>query len=104
MAESDLKFDTDKMLEASNAYLSDASDMKTLRDNLKKALDDLKSGWDTEAGAAFFAKFEEDWYENVGDYAAVIEYMGNNLAQCKTEYDSVYTMADKIRLKDAGEC
>lgn len=84
---------------AKSGYNDCAARMKTLRDTLKNAVDDIRSEWDSDGGKAFFKKFDDEWYKNFNDYIAVVEHMSENMTKSKSKYRPIFDEADKINLK-----
>ncbi len=99
MASTPLKISEEAMETAKSGYNDCASRMKSLRNTLKNAVDDIRSGWDSDGGKAFFEKFDDEWYKNYNDYIAVIEHMSENLAKSKSKYQPLFSEADKLNLK-----
>lgn len=99
MASNLLMINEEAMETAKSSYDSCALRMKTLRDNLKTAVDDIRTGWDSDGGKAFFEKFDNQWYKNFNDYIAVIEHMSDSMAKSKSKYQPLFEEADKISIK-----
>ena len=45
-----LQYDTEKMIEVKQAYVNAVSKMEDIKSKMQKMVDDVKEGWDTEAG------------------------------------------------------
>ena len=99
MASIPLIINEEAMETAKSGYDDCASRMRTLRDKLKTAVDDIREGWDSDAGKAFFKKFDEQWYKNFNDYIAVIEHMSENMTKSKNKYQPLFDEADNLNLK-----
>lgn len=99
MASTPLKISQEAMETAKTGYDGCATRMKSLRDTLKNSVDDIRSGWDSDGGKAFFAKFDDEWYKNFNDYIAVIEHMSENMTKSKSKYQPLFDEADKLNLK-----
>lgn len=93
-----LMLNEEAMSTAQKQYADQAVRMKTLRDTLKTAVDDIRSGWQSNGGTEFFNKFDDEWYKNFNDYIAVIEHMSENMTNSNNKYQEVYTAANKIKL------
>lgn len=93
-----LKFDLDVMKNAEASYQDYATRMAAVKTNLRQAIDAVRSDWDTDAGAAFFAKFDDDWERNVEDYIAVIQHMSDNMRIANSNYSSVWEEAKALNL------
>jgi len=90
--------DSDALKKAKNDYMEYASQMKELKSKLEKAVDNLKTGWNTEAGKEFFKKYEDDWLNNLEDYIKVIEHMSDNMSIADNIYLTVFEEAKKVKL------
>lgn len=99
MASAPLKISEEAMDTAESGYDRCAEKMKSLRDDLKSAVDEIRSGWDSDGGKAFFEKFDDEWYKNFNDYIAVIEHMSDNMQKSKSKYQPLFDEADKLNLK-----
>lgn len=99
MASSILKISQEAMESASSNYADCVSRMTMLRNNLQRAVDNIKADWQTEAGKAFFQKFNDEWYKNFNDYIDVINYMSDNMRKSKNRYQVVFDEADKLGIK-----
>ena len=62
------------------------------------AVDDIRSGWKSDAGDAFFKKFDDEWKKNFDDYINVINHMSSNMQIAKNKYQAVFDEADKLKL------
>lgn len=73
--------------------------MIDLKAKLSVAVEDIKEGWDTQAGDAFFEKYGNEWDKNISNYIEVIQNMSRNMQIADSKYQSVYETAQIIRLK-----
>lgn len=95
---STLKIDQDAMQSAKKEYDNCVTRMTSLRDNLKIAVDDIRAGWKSDGGKAFFEKFDDQWYKNFNDYIAVIGHMSDNMDRANGKYQEIFEYADKLSL------
>lgn len=93
-----LYLDKDALDKAKTNYSTYAQDMKTLKTKLESAVDDIRSGWKSDAGDAFFKKFDDEWKKNFDDYINVINHMSCNMQIAKNKYQAVFDEADKLKL------
>lgn len=70
--------------------------MNTLRTDIENALNDLKSGFDTAAGAQFFKACGNKLLKPMEAQALVIEHVSNNLKTAKTSYASVFSEYEEL--------
>ena len=99
MASARLKISEEAMDAAKSSYDDCVEKMKQLRKNLKKAVEEIRSGWDSDGGEAFFVKFDDEWYKNFNDYIAVMEHMSENIQKAKNKYQPLFEEADKLKLR-----
>lgn len=99
MASNMLKINEEAMETAKSGYNDCATRMRTLRDTLKQSVDEIRTGWNSEGGKAFFKKFDDQWYKNFNDYIDVIEHMSDNMTISKNKYQPLFDEADKLNLK-----
>ena len=90
MASARLKISEEAMDAAKSSYDDCVEKMKQLRKNLKKAVEEIRSGWDSDGGKA---------YKNFNDYIAVMEHMSENIQKAKNKYQPLFEEADKLKLK-----
>ncbi len=80
-------------------YQEQAQRMIDLKAKLSVAVEDIKDGWDTQAGDAFFEKYGTEWEKNISKYIEVIQIMSRNMQIADSKYQSVYETAQKISLE-----
>ena len=93
-----LYLDRDALSTAKSNYSSYATRMATLKTNLETAVTDLRAGWKTDAGDAFFKKYDDEWVKNLTDYINVINHMSSNMKIATDKYQEVFDEADKLNL------
>ena len=94
-----LKIDKEAMKTAKRGYDDCVQRMTELQNTLKTAVDEIRSGWKSDGGKAFFEKFDDQWYKNFSDYIAVIGHMSDNMDIANQKYQEIFDEADKISLK-----
>lgn len=87
------------MNKAQENYLECATRMDSLKTKLQAAVEDIRSGWDSDAGKAFFEKFDDEWCKHLTDYTAVIKHMSENMEDSIRKYHPLFEDADKINLQ-----
>lgn len=93
-----LYLDKDALETAKTKYSSYAQDMSALKTKLETAVDDIRNGWKSDAGNAFFTKFDDEWKKNFDDYINVINHMSSNMQIAKNKYQAIFDEADKLNL------
>ena len=86
------------MQQAKTNYDDCAARMKSLRNKLSATVDEIRGAWDSDAGKAFFKKFDDEWLKNFDDYTNVIKHMSDNITKAERKYSPLFDEADKIKL------
>ena len=60
--------------------------MNDLKDNMQNVVDSVKDAWKSEAGEAFFKKYDEEWLKGFTHYTEVLEHMVKNLDIATEKY------------------
>jgi len=95
----DLKIDTDFMQTTIDEYQNIYEDILALKDCLTKEMENLKSVyWQSEAGNAFFDKYNAGWADNVEVYLNVVLFLKDQLQKAKGSYEGLCIAADKIKI------
>ena len=94
-----LKYDTDKMFSVKLSYDIAVNDLETLKNKMQAMVDSVKEGWDTDAGKAFFEKYNDEWLKGFNQYKEVLGHMSENLNVAKGKYTEVTNLAKKTTLK-----
>lgn len=93
-----LKYDTDKMKEVKKVYDNAVKNMEDIQATMKTMVDDVKEGWNSEAGDAFFEKYDEEWLKGFNQYKEVLSHMSENLNTAQGKYTEVSDLAKKTKL------
>ena len=93
-----LKYDIDKMLEVKQVYADAVSKMTEIQKTMQKMVDSVKDGWDSDAGKAFFEKYDEEWLKGFTQYKQVLRHMSENLNTAQGKYNEVTELAKKTKL------
>lgn len=90
-----MKYDTEAMRNSAQSYRDTAKKLKTVKEELKQHITDLKNEhWRTSAGEAFLNLYEDSWATNIDKYSAVMEEMAVQLDSAADKYD---TVTDKLK-------
>ena len=93
-----LQYDTEKMIEVKQVYADAVSKMTEIQKKMQKMVDSVKEGWDTDAGKAFFEKYDEEWLKGFNQYKEVLRHMSENLNTAQGKYTEVSNLAKKTKL------
>jgi WXG100 family type VII secretion target len=97
----DFKTELEAFDVAIKEYQTAAEDIKRIKDLLQNSIEDLKNtDWKSEAGEAFFSKFNTDWVENIDLYIKIVELMNEILNETKNNFAELVTEAQAITYGD----
>lgn len=86
----DLKYDTEQLAQSASKYREAAEIMNSVKQDLKTKVAALKDvHWQSTAGEAFMAMYQDTWAESVDKYVAVLNKMAELLDRAVQDYDSV---------------
>jgi uncharacterized protein YukE len=63
---------------------------------LKASFEQLHTDWDSDAGKAFFQRFEDDLIGNLKKYAIVFKHINENLTTASDKYEEVFRVAETV--------
>ena len=93
-----LYLDKDALNMAKTNYSTYADDMDILKSTLETAVEDIRKDWKSDAGDAFFTKFDDEWKKNFDDYINVINHMSSNMQIAQNKYQAIFDEAEKLKL------
>lgn len=93
-----LQYDTEKMTEVKQTYVDAVSKMTEIQKKMQKMVDSVKDGWDSDAGTAFFEKYDEEWLKGFNQYKEVLTHMSENLNTAQGKYTQITNLAKKTKL------
>ena len=106
MAKADyLKYDTEQMATTRRIYLecingTDTSDgMLAIQTKMQAMVNEVKDAWKSEAGEAFFEKYDNEWLKGFTQYKEVLEHMAENLDVAEGKYSEVTRQAEALKIR-----
>lgn len=93
----DLYVDESALNQAASNFMRAHDDLSSLKDKINNCVSGLKTDWNTNAGEAFFQKFEEELIHNLELYIDVFEHISTNLSDAVNTYSSVFDKADDLK-------
>lgn len=96
-ANSDFRYDQQVFDTAIRDYQDVKNRFQRTKDILTRCIDSLREGWQSEAGDAFFADFDDDLSPSLDKYINFLSYLIESLQSAKTQYDSVVDKAASLR-------
>ena len=94
-----LKYDTEQMGETKRIYKECVNDMETLKAKMEKMVEDVRDGWKSEAGTAFFDKYDNEWLQGFVQYKEVLTHMADNLDVAKGKYSEITRQAKALKIR-----
>lgn len=96
MAKADLSYDSDAFSTAIAEYTSARNSFKRIKSNMTECTDALRSGWQSDAGDAFFSSFDDDLSPALDKYINFMDYLIDILQKASAEYDPIVTEAEQL--------
>lgn len=93
----DFKVNIDVLGSTITVYQTAIDDLETAVSDAQDAIDLLKSsGWQSGAGDAFFANFDDEWKDGIEKRILVLKHLKECLDIAETEYSGLVEDAVKI--------
>ena len=84
-----LQYDTEKMNAVKDTYNKSAETMDKIAKNMNNMVETIKTAWKSEAGEAFFKKYNDEWLKGFNQYKEVLEHMAANLNDASGKYSEI---------------
>ena len=94
-----LKYDTEKMESVKTTYNACVADMDALQSKMQTMVDEVRDAWKSEAGDAFFDKYDNEWLKGFKQYKEVLQHMAENLDVASGRYSEVTQQADALKIR-----
>lgn len=93
-----LKVDIDVLDSTIKTYNTEISNLQQAKDTIKRSLTVLKSsGWNSNAGNAWFSLLDDEWLKNVDYQIRVLDQLRSNLVVARDEYIAVYNEQEALK-------
>lgn len=96
-ANSDFRYDQQVFDTAIRNYQDVKDQFQGTKDILTRCIDSLREGWQSDAGDAFFADFDDDLSPSLDKYINFLSYLIESLQSARMQYDSVIDKAGGLR-------
>ena len=94
-----LKYDTDKMQTVKATYNTCVADMDALQAKMQAMVDEVRDAWRSEAGDAFFYKYDNQWLKGFTHYKEVLSHMASNLDVASGRYSEITQQANALKIR-----
>lgn len=94
-----LKYDTEKMESVKITYNACVADMDAIQSKMQTMVDEVRDAWKSEAGDAFFDKYDNEWLKGFKQYKEVLQHMAENLDVASGRYSEVTQQADALKIR-----
>ena len=94
-----LKYDTEKMVSVKNTYIKCVGDMNDIQKRMRKMVEDVRDAWKSEAGDAFFEKYNNEWLKGFTQYKQVLTHMASNLDVASGRYSEITKQANALKIR-----
>jgi len=101
-----LKYDTEQMAETRRIYKecifgSDGTGgLLGIQAKMQVMVDEVKEAWQSEAGEAFFDKYNNEWLKGFVHYQEVLEHMADRLDVAERNYSEITRQAEALKIKE----
>ncbi len=93
-----LKVNIDTLQTTIQTYDTEITNLRAARASIQSSLSSLKSsGWDSNAGKAWFSLLDDEWLKNIDFQIRMLERLRNNLIIAKDEYMEVYNEQQALK-------
>lgn len=96
-ANSDFRYDQQAFDTAINNYRDVKDRFQKTKDILTRCINSLREGWQSDAGDAFFADFDDDLSPSLDKYINFLSYLIESLQSARSQYDSIVDKASSLR-------
>lgn len=96
-ANSNLRYDSDIFQTTIDQYREAKDKFEATKKVLTDCIESLRQGWQTDAGDAFFANFDDDLSPALDKYINFMDYLIESLEAAKNKYDTVVDKAEALR-------
>lgn len=87
---SKLRIDFDVLNKTISVYEESIQEFRNIEKRIKKILASLKSsGWDSNAGRAWFSLLDDEWIQNIEFQVRTLESLKKDLETARAEYEKV---------------
>lgn len=94
-----LQYDTDKLEQTKKVYEDSVTVMNDIQTKMSDMVNEVKDAWKSDAGDAFFNKYNDEWLKAFTQYKEVLEHMAANLDIANNEYSEITQQANALKIK-----
>lgn len=94
-----LKYDTEEINNAKNEYKRMADSMNNISSEMTKAIEGIRESWQSDAGNAFFEKYDQEFLKNFEQYREVLEHFAYNLGIAHGRYEEITAKANALSIR-----
>ena len=101
-----LKYDTEQMAttrriykECVNGSTDGSSGLIGIQAKMQAMVNEVRDAWKSEAGDAFFAKYDNEWLQGFVQYKEVLDHMADNLNIAEGKYSEITRQAEALKIR-----
>lgn len=91
-----IEYDTEIFADIERRYRNHVATMNLILTNMSGLKENTLAGWNSDAGVAFFEKYDSEWVKNFQYYRDVLQEMADMLKDAREKYDLVTESGKKI--------
>lgn len=93
-----LQYDTEVLASTKTAYEKAVTEMEGIKSDMETMVNSVRESWKSDAGDAFFEKYDNEWLKAFEQYKEVLQHMAYNLDIANNKYSEVTQLANKLKL------
>ena len=91
-----IQYDSEKVAEMKRKISKTSEELKTLNQDVLKAIQDMEKDWKTTEGKKFLSDIDMDWTVQVDKYVDILDTLTSMLQETENIYSDLTEKAEKI--------
>lgn len=91
-----IQYDSEKVAEMKRKISKTSEELKTLNQDVLKAIQDMEKDWKTTEGKKFLSDIDMDWTVQVDKYVDILDTLTSMLQETENIYSELTEKAEKI--------
>ena len=91
-----IQYDSEKVAEMKRKISNTSAELKTLNQDVLKAIKDMEKDWQTTEGKKFLSDIDMDWTVQVDKYVDILDTLTSMLQETENIYSELTEKAEKI--------
>lgn len=91
-----IQYDSEKVAEMKSKISNTSEELKTLNQDVLKAIKDMEKDWQTTEGKKFLSDIDMDWTVQVNKYVDILDTLTSMLQETENIYSELTEKAETI--------